>query len=75
MGYAVRIQSREQFIHAIGVLDKVEGTWRGIGTSAAPVLLVTDAQYNALLEAGAVRSDGKEVKPRGKKAPPKKAKS
>ena len=75
MGHVVRIQSREQFIAAITVLDKVKGTWHGIGTSAAPVLLLTDEQYNALVEAGVVQANGKEVKARGKKAAARKKKS
>jgi hypothetical protein len=51
MGHAVHIQSREQYIAALGVLDHVEGTWRGIGPSSAPVLLLTDKQYSDLVAA------------------------
>jgi hypothetical protein len=68
MGHAIRIESREQYIQALRVLDNVEGTWRGIGPSSDPVLLLTDAQYNALVEAGVVPSSNREVKARGKKA-------
>jgi hypothetical protein len=75
MGHAVRIQSPEQYLAALGVLDYVEGTWRGVGPSSAPVLLVTDKQYQALLEAGIVTPNGQEVKARGKKAPAKRTKS
>jgi hypothetical protein len=75
MGHAVRIQSREQYIQAVRVLDKVAGTWQGIGPASDPVLLLTDAQYNALVEAGVVQSNDKEVKARGKKATAKKSKS
>ena len=75
MGYAVRIQSREQYLAAIRVLDKVKGTWHGRGPSTAPVLLLTDEQYGALVEAGVVPLNGKEVKARGKKASSKKTKS
>jgi hypothetical protein len=75
MGHAVHIQDREQYIQALRVLDKVGGTWQGIGTSSAPVLLLTDAQYNALVEAGVVSANDKEVNARGKKAPAKKTKS
>jgi hypothetical protein len=75
MGHAVHIQSREQYVQALRVLDKVAGTWRGIGPSSAPVLLLTDAQYNALVEAGVVPSNDREVKARGKKATGKKPKS
>ena len=75
MGHALHIQIQEQYIRALGVLNYLEGTWRGIGTSAAPILLLTDAQYNALVEAGVVMSNDKEVKSRGKKATAKKTKS
>jgi hypothetical protein len=75
MGHAVHIHSREQYIQALRVLDKVAGTWQGIGPSSAPVLLLTDAQYNALVEAGVVSANDKEVQGRGKKAPAKKTKS
>ena len=75
MGHAVHIRSKEQYIRALRVLDKVSGTWQGVGTSADPVLLLTDAQYNALVEAGVVPANDKEVKDRGKKAPAKKTKS
>jgi hypothetical protein len=72
MGHAVRIHSREEYVQAIRVLDEVGGTWQGIGTSSAPVLLLTDAQYNALVEAGVVSANDKEVKLGGKKATPRK---
>ena len=75
MGHAVHIQSKEQEIQALRVLDKVGGTWQGIGTSSDPVMLLTDAQYNALVEAGVVPANDNEVKGRGKKATAKKAKS
>jgi hypothetical protein len=78
MGRALHIRSQEQYIQALRVLNKVEGTWRGIGPSSAPVLLLTDAQYQALLEAGVVPANDKndkEVQGRGKKATAKKAKS
>jgi hypothetical protein len=75
MGHAVHIHSKEQYIQALRVLDKVAGTWQGIGPSSAPVFLLTDAQYRALVEAGVVSADGKEVKARGKKATGAKAKS
>ncbi len=75
MGHALHIHSKEQYIQALRVLDKVAGTWQGIGPSSAPVLLLTDAQYKALVEAGVVQSNDKEVKARGKKATAKKTKS
>ena len=75
MGHAVHIREREKQIEALRVLDKVGGTWQGIGTSDDPIYLLTDAQYNALVEAGVVPANDKEVKPRGKKASAKKTKS
>jgi hypothetical protein len=73
MGHAIRIHSDEQYIQAMRVLDKVGGTWQGVGPSSAPVLLLTDAQYRALLKAGVVSSNDK-VNARGKKASAKKNK-
>jgi hypothetical protein len=62
-------------IRALQVLDKVSGTWQGIGTSDHPIFLLTDAQFNALVEAGVVPANDREVKGRGKKANSKKTKS
>jgi hypothetical protein len=75
MGHAVHIRSKEQYIQALEVLDKVGGTWHGVGTSSDPVMLLTDAQYNALLEAGVVPANDREVKTRGKKTTAKRTKS
>jgi cell division GTPase FtsZ len=75
MGHAIRIQSREQYIAAIRVLDKLPGMWRGIGPASAPVLLVLDSHYKALVKAGVVSPNGKEGQGRDKKASAKKAKS
>jgi hypothetical protein len=75
MGHAVRIRSREQYIEALRVLDRMPGTWRGIGPASDPVLLLTEAQYNALVKAGVVPSSDKKVQSRGKKAVAKKTKS
>jgi hypothetical protein len=74
MGHIVRIQSREQMIAAIGVLDEMPGMWHGRGTPEAPVLLVTEAHYKALVKAGVVPANGTEGKARGKKATAKKGK-
>jgi hypothetical protein len=68
MGHRVHIQSKEQHIAALRVLDYMRGTWLGIGPSSAPVLVVTDEQFSALVEAGVVPANAKEVKARGKKA-------
>ena len=75
MGHIVHIQSDEQYIAAINVLDFVKGTWHGRGPSTAPVLYVTDEQYNALVEAGVVSANGKKGKAHGKKARTRKSKS
>jgi hypothetical protein len=47
---AVPIKSREQYIKAIEVLDRVGGTWHGVGQEEW-FLLVSPAQYEALVEA------------------------
>ena len=72
MGHAVHIHSKEQYVQALRVLNKVPGTWRGIGPSSDPVLLLTEAQYKALLEAGVLSANAKEVVGGGKKANAKK---
>jgi hypothetical protein len=75
MGHAIRIRSKEQYIAALRVLNYMEGTWQGMGPASDPVLLVTDAQYEALVQAGVVPSKDKEVRPHGKKATAPKTKS
>ena len=75
MGHVVPIYSDEQFIQAMRVLDKLGTTWHGVGPSSARRLLLTEAQYTALVEAGVVPANDKEVKGRGKKATGKKTKS
>ncbi len=75
MGHAIHIHSQEQYIQALRVLNKVAGTWQGIGPSSDPVLLLTDAQYHALVDAGVVPANDTEVKTRAKKANSKKTKS
>lgn len=74
MGHIVRIQDREQFLNALEVLNYVPGTWHARGTPEAPILLLTDAHYQALLKAGVISANGKEDKNRGKKATAKKRK-
>ena len=69
MGHIIHNQSKEQDIAAIRVLNHTKGTWLGIGTSAAPAIVVTDEQFKALVEAGVVSANGEEVKARGKKQP------
>lgn len=65
MGRAVRIESKEQYIRALHVLDHTKGMWRGVGPSSDPVLLLTDEQFDALVAAGVVASNGKKVEARG----------
>lgn len=50
---AVPIKSREQYIKAIEVLDRVGGTWQGVGFDER-FLLVSPRQYEALVEAKVV---------------------
>jgi hypothetical protein len=50
---AVPIKNREQYIKALEVLDRVGGTWHGVGDEER-YLLVTLAQYKALVEANVV---------------------
>ena len=68
MAHKVHIQSKEQHLAALRVLDRVKGTWLGIGSSADPVLVVTDDQFHALVAAGVVSANGKEVKARAAKS-------
>ena len=63
---AVPIKSREQYVKAIGVLTRVGGTWHGVG-SEERYLLVNEAQYQALVEAGVANpEDSKKGANRGK---------
>ena len=65
---AVKMTSREQYINAIEVLDRVGGMWHGVGDEER-YILVNLAQYQALVDAGVavVETNGKEPK-RGKKS-------
>ena len=66
---AVPITSREQYIEAIGVLDRVGGTWHGVGQDKW-FLLVTPTQYEALVKAKVVAAEnGQKEAKRGKKSP------
>ena len=71
---AVPITSREQYIKAIEVLDRVGGTWHGVGQDEW-YLLVSPAQYKALVEAKVATPEDPKKKDssRGKKSrkPPK----
>jgi hypothetical protein len=50
---AVSIKSREQYVKAIEVLDRVGGSWQGVGQDEW-FLLVSPTQYQALVEAKVV---------------------
>ena len=67
MLHPVRIQSKEQYIAVIEVLNSIKGTWHARGPSSAPVLWLPDEHFNALVEAGIIPTNGKEVKAHGKK--------
>jgi hypothetical protein len=75
MGHVIHIESDEQYVDAIRVLNKLPGMWHGRGTPEAPVLLVLESHYDALVKAGVVCPNGKEGKTRGKKTDRKKNKS
>jgi hypothetical protein len=75
MAHIVRIQSDEQYLAVIKVLNHVKGTWHARGPSSAPILFLPDEHYQALVEAGVVSANGIEVNARGKKARARKAKS
>jgi hypothetical protein len=63
---AVPIKNREQYIRAIEVLDRVGGTWQGVGQDEW-TLLVSEAQFKALVEAKvATPSDNNKDSARGK---------
>lgn len=70
---AVPITSKKQYEKAIEVLDRVGGTWQGVGFTEK-YLLVSPRQYEALVEAGVVTPENpKKDSKRGKTAtkPPK----
>jgi hypothetical protein len=65
---AVPITSDEQYEKAIEVLDRVGGTWQGVGQDEW-FLLVSPRQYEALVEAGVVTPpDTNKESRRGKNA-------
>ncbi len=68
---AVPITSKEQYIKAIEVLDSVGGTWSGVGFEER-YLLVSERQFQALVEAGVAapkeeKKDAKQGKKSGKR--------
>lgn len=54
---AVEIDSPEHYSKALDVLTQVGGTFHGVGGEKRS-LLVTEAQYRALVAAGVVRHNG-----------------
>jgi hypothetical protein len=50
---AVVMDNREQYARAIKVLLRVGGSWQGVGQQER-YLLVNQAQYDALVDAGVV---------------------
>lgn len=60
---AVPITSPEQYEKALAVLDRVGGTFQGVGQKEW-FLLVTEAQYKALLEAKVIAPDVREKGPK-----------
>lgn len=75
MAHIVRIKNDQHYVDVIHVLNKLPGMWHSRGPEDAPVLLVLDSHYDALVKAGVVSPNGKEGKARGKKTAAKKAKS
>ena len=74
MAHVIHVESDQQYVDIIRVLNKLPGMWHGRGTPEAPVLLVLDSHYEALVKAGVVSPNGKENKHRGKKNARKKSK-
>ena len=64
---AVEIENPKQLSRALAVLTEVGGTFHGVGGEDKPVLLVTEAQYRALVAAEVVKKDGTKERSRGKK--------
>jgi hypothetical protein len=63
---AIEIESPGQYKRAWEVLIKVGGTFHGVGQEKR-TLLVTRAQYEALITAGVVKRNSTEAQGRGKK--------
>jgi hypothetical protein len=61
----VQIENWDDYVKAFDVLIRVGGTFMG---RPEQVLIVTEDQYQAPVDANVVSPDGKEAKGRGKKA-------
>jgi hypothetical protein len=59
---AIAIESPEQYTKALDVLTAVGGTFHGVGGKNR-TLLVTEAQYEAVVAAGVVQDNGTERTP------------
>ncbi len=66
--HKIPIKDDKQYLKALGVLIKVGGTFQGRGPSVKPYLVVSDAQYKALVEARVVEQNGAPARNRGQKA-------
>jgi hypothetical protein len=64
---AIKIESDKQYSKALDVLTEVGGTFHGVGGIENRTLLVTPAQYEALVAAGVVKDNGTKERRRGKK--------
>ena len=67
MGHIVRINSRDQLVAAIRVLNELPGMWHSRGSDKVTELLLLDSHYQALLQAGVVVPNGKVGSAPGKK--------
>jgi hypothetical protein len=68
MAHIVRLQSNEQFVKAIKVLNELPGMWHSRGTEEVTELLLLDSHYEALINAGVIPANGKQGESCGKKA-------
>ncbi len=66
---AVEMKNKEQYRKAFQVLIRVGGTFQGVGRDKR-LLVVTNAQYKALVAAGVVKPNGAKAPSRGKKKKP-----
>ncbi len=63
---AIEITSQDQLARAFDVLFRVGGTFQGVGNERH-FLVVSDAQYRALVKARVVKENGSRARNRGKK--------
>jgi hypothetical protein len=63
---AIEIETPEQYKKALDVLVQVGGTFQGVGGEKR-TLLVSEAQYEAMVAAGVVKKNGTKDRSRGKK--------